>query len=319
VDPDHEFALDLGRRLREAAAPLLGTSQARRRTGTAHGGDPTYGIDEAAERVVEEAFRDREDVAYFTEDEGLEVRGRPRSLFLIDPVDGTRPAVAGFETCVAAVAVAPWGRDVTLGDVTYGCMVELATGTVFEARRGGGARSDGRTLAPSMVRAPDHLFWGSGFRGQPAVAMATVLRDLFDAPGSEGAFFDQGSAGYSLSRVATGQLDAFVDPGPAIVEAVPETEPLFRRLGGGHLLNTVTYDTAAGDLLLWELGCPCTDARGRSLRDVPLIDAGGHASDVSTIAAGTPELHQAVVDLVGAGLRRLREVLATAGPGILHY
>jgi myo-inositol-1(or 4)-monophosphatase len=290
--------------------PLLGAPEARRRAGTAQGGDPTYGIDEAAEDIVRWAFSVLDDVAYFTEDEGFVVTGSPRELFLIDPIDGTRPAAAGFETCCVSIAVAPFGREVTLGDVTYGCIVELATGASFEARKGAGVNVRGRQVRPREEAELRTLFWAGGFRGQPAVPMATVLEGLFDVPGSEGAFFDQGSAAYSLTRLATGQVDAYVDPGPALIEVVPAVEEAFRRVGGGHLLNTVTYDTAAGYVLLWELGLPCTDALGRPLQGTPLFDADGKASQVSTIAAATPDLHSGVLEVVRDGLDRLR---ASAG------
>ena len=313
MDPE-AFALDLARRIRDRVASLFGTPEARERTGTAHGGDPTYAIDAAAERVAEEAFGGVDDVAYFTEDEGLVIRGRPEALFLVDPVDGTRPSAAGFETCGVTIAVAPYGDGVTLGDVRYGCMVELATGTTFEARRGGGASVDGRALAPSANRDLARLFWAGGFRGQPAVPIAVVLGGLFDAPGSEGAFFDQGSAAYSLTRVGTGQLDAFVDPGPAMIDALPEVQEAFTTVGGGHVLNTSTYDAAAGYLLLWELGCPATDAVGGSLTDVPLIGPDGRATMVSTAAASNHELHAEIVGTVRAGIERLRRLIEAVGP-----
>lgn len=302
------LALALAREIRERVVPLMGTPEARERAGTAHGGDPTYGIDMAAEGVVREVLGGEGNVAYFTEDEGLVTRGAPDHLFLIDPIDGTRPAAAGYETCCVSVAVAPYAGEVTLGEVSYGCLVELATGATFEARRGAGARTEGRALGPTATSELGRLFWAGGFRGQPAAVLATVLADLFDAPGAEGAFFDQGSAAYSLSRVATGQLDAFVDPGPLIVERLPQTRPAFERVGGGPILNTVTYDAAPGFLLLEELGCPVTDAAGRSLAGVPLIGPDGRASPVSSVAASNRDLHDALVDAVGRGLERLRAI-----------
>jgi myo-inositol-1(or 4)-monophosphatase len=301
------FALDLARRVQREVRPLLGTSGARRRAGTAHGGDPTYRIDATAEQVVAEAFEGHDDVAFFTEDEGLVVRGSPRELFLIDPIDGTRPAAAGFETCCVTVGIAPFGDGVVLGDLTYGCVVELATGGTFQARRGGGVEVEGRAVRPRRDAELRSLFWASGFRGQPAVPLTTVLQGLFDVPGSEGAFFDHGSAAYSLTRVATGQIDAYVDPGAASIEAVPQLEEAYLRIGGGHVLNTVTYDCAAGYLLLWELGLPCTDALGRPLQGVPLFDGDGRAIQTSTVAAATPKLHEELLGLVRAGLDRLHD------------
>lgn len=286
---------------------MVGEASSRRTEGTAHGGDPTFEIDHEAEAVVREVTAGLDDVAYFTEDEGLVVRGRPQVLYLIDPIDGTRPAAGGYETCCVAVAVAPFGTGVTLGDLRYGCILELTSPASFEATAGGGVQVTGRTVAPREGGDLGSLFWAGGFRGQPAAALATVLEGIFDVPGSRGAFFDQGSAAYSLTRLVTGQLDAYVDPGQAMVETVPGMDEAFRRVGGGHVLNTTTYDTAPGYLLLWELGLPVTDALGRSLRQVPLLDDDGMASLVSTVAASSAALHDQVLAEVSGGLDRLRE------------
>jgi myo-inositol-1(or 4)-monophosphatase len=307
------FALEVARRIRAVVAPQLGHPDTRKHAGTAPGGDTTFAIDEEAERVAEAAFGDLADVAYFTEDGGLVVRGRPNVLFLVDPIDGTRPSTAGFETCCVTLGVAPYGSDVTLGDLTYGCIVEITTGAVFEARRGSGARAQGRALSPSDLKGLDGLFWAGGFRGQPATPLSAVLARIFDVAGARGAFFDQGSAAYSLSRVATGQLDAMVDPGAWLVLEMPELEEPFRRVGGGHVLNTTTYDVAAGLLLLWELGCPATDPTGGRLEEVALIDGEGKASAVASVSASTPELHEALVDALGDGLKRLRGLVEAVG------
>jgi myo-inositol-1(or 4)-monophosphatase len=309
------FALDLARRIRRAVLPLLGQPESRRHAGTAPGGDTTFAIDEVAENVAKDVFAGLdEDVAYFTEDAGLIVRGRPDVLFLVDPVDGTRPSTAGFETCCVTLAVAPYGTTpAALGDVTYGCIVEITTGAVFEARRGGGARAEGRSLSPSTAKDLDGLFWAGGFRGQPAVALAAAMAGIFDVAGARGAFFDQGSAAYSLSRVATGQLDATVDPGQWLINEIPELEEAFRRAGGGHVLNTTTYDTAAGLLLLWELGCPATDPRGGSLEDLPLFGEDGNASAVPSVSASTGEAHERLVDALKDGIDRTRRLIEAVG------
>ncbi len=300
------FARALSRRVRDEVVPLLGRPEARERAGTAPGGDPTYAIDRVGERIAEELFSERGNLAYFSEDAGLRVLGTPEALVLVDPIDGTRPALAGYETCCVSTAVAPFGTDLSVGDVSYGCVVEIKSGVLFEARRGEGARAEGAEVRPSSRTGPEGILWAGGFRGQPAVPTATVLAELFDTPGSEGAFFDQGSAAYSLSRLATGQLDAYVDPGQAVVEEVPGMEEEFRRVGGGHVLNTTTYDTAAGYLLLRELGLPLTDALGRDVDPIPLFDPDGRATLVSTVAACTPPLHARIVEIVRDGLERLR-------------
>ena len=79
------------------------------------------------------------------------------------------------------------------------------------------------------------------------------------------------------------------------------------------MLNTTTYDTAAGLLLLWELGCPATDAAGRPLDNIALLDAEGKASFVGAVAASTQELHGALLDALARGMERLRALVRTVG------
>ena len=74
-------------------------------------------IDEIAERVTEECCTEAGDIAFYSEDRGYVEIGTPRAILVIDPVDGTRPAAAGFEACCVSVAVLPPSRDATLGDV----------------------------------------------------------------------------------------------------------------------------------------------------------------------------------------------------------
>ena len=53
--------------------------------------------------------------------------GRPRAILVVDPIDGTRPAAAGLESCCVSVAVVPPSRDATLGDVEFGVVHEIKT------------------------------------------------------------------------------------------------------------------------------------------------------------------------------------------------
>src|SRR5204863_2716650 len=110
------------------------------------GGDATVAIDEEAEAVIEPFLAERApDVAFYSEDRGLV--GDGEHLFVIDPIDGTRPAMAGLEACCVSVAAAPLRDGVTMGDVTVGCVVEIPTGTVFLAERG-----EGLVQSPPLTR-----------------------------------------------------------------------------------------------------------------------------------------------------------------------
>ena len=83
------------------------------RTAEAAGGDVTFAIDAAAEAMLERFLAERApDVAFYSEDRGLvEPSGAtPRAVLVVDPIDGTRPALAGLESCCVSVAAAPLGR-----------------------------------------------------------------------------------------------------------------------------------------------------------------------------------------------------------------
>ena len=60
-----------------------------------------------------------------------------------------------------------------------------------------------------------------------------MLEELVDGSSMGGGYFDLGSAAFNLTRLATGQLDAYVDVGRRIVDEVPSTEAAFLAGGGG--------------------------------------------------------------------------------------
>ncbi len=130
--------------VRAAVLPHLGEWRARRVTGVAASGDATFRIDEIAEAAVAE-FLDSQNVnvAYYTEDRGLislHSDKEPEAILVIDPIDGTRAAVAGFESCVVSVAWADYRPDPTFQDVRYAGVAEIKGDLLFTAERGKGYR-----------------------------------------------------------------------------------------------------------------------------------------------------------------------------------
>src|SRR5205823_14418952 len=102
-----------------------------------------------------------------------------------------------------------------------------------------------------------------------------VLGDLIDRSSVGGATFELGSATYDITRVLTGQLDAYLEPGPRLIDDVPGMRTEFERVGGGHVLNNSPYDLAAAVLCARAGGAIVTDASGRSRGDRPLLGGGG--------------------------------------------
>jgi myo-inositol-1(or 4)-monophosphatase len=164
-------------------------------------------------------------------------------------------------------------------------------------------RGDGSEipLLPSASTDIESLFWTLGFRGRPAVMLATVLAELIDRSSVGGGVFDIGSATYCITRVLTGQLDAYVDIGPEIIAAHPAAEAEFRRVGRGAVLNNSPYDLAAVRLLCTEAGIPVSGARGESLADRPLLGS-GHEYQMACVTSGNADLHEIILEIVGRGI-----------------
>ena len=301
-----DLVRELALALRERVAPRVGSHAARAHAGDAAGGDVTFAIDADAEALLHSFLTERApEVAFYSEDAGLvkPSGATPRHVLVVDPVDGTRPALAGLESCCVSVAAAPYGEDVTMADVTVGCCVEIPSGRVFLAERGDGLVEGGPPRLSANERL-DRMFWTFGFRGRPARPLTEVLGDLIDASSVGGASFDLGSACFDTMCVVDGRLDAYVEPGPLLVERVPGMREEFERVGGGAVLNNSPYDLAAAALIASEAGAVVTDAAGEPFDERPLLGSGAEFQ-MSVAIASNRALHEQLVNEVANGLARL--------------
>jgi myo-inositol-1(or 4)-monophosphatase len=303
--------VDLCARLREVVLPSLGRHAARDHAGVAVGGDVTFGIDEIAENLLIEHMREHLPAwAYYSEDGGLQGCTDPELILIVDPIDGTRPAAAGFEMACVSIAAVPPLPVPTMGDVVAGVVQEIKSGDLFVAEKGAGfsmttAAGAAIPFLPTPRTDVESLFWTLGFRGRPAVILARVLEELIDASSVGGCVFDIGSATYSVTRILTGQLDSYVDIGPAIIAAHPWTEAEFLRVGRGNVLCNSPYDIAAVYLLCREAGVPMGDAAGLSLDDRPVLGSDARFQ-MACIASGNEDLQANVIEVVQHGIARLR-------------
>ena len=309
MQPIRELVTDLASTLRDEVLPHLGAHAGRAHAGAAEGGDVTFEIDEHAERRMEAFLAERApEVSFYSEDRGLVSPAGDRAewVLVVDPIDGTRPALAGLESCCVSVAAARLDSEPTMGDVQVGCVLELKSGQAFVAERGQGLEPAANLSANGSL---ERMFWTYGFRGRPARALVEVLAELIDTSSVGGGTFDLGSATYDMTRVVTGQLDAYVEPGPRMIDDVPEVRSEFERVGDGAVLNNSPYDLAAATICLEEGGAVVTDAYGGSLRDRPLLGA-DHDFQMSCVAAANGELHAAICREIDAGIERLRAAMS---------
>src|SRR4029453_3102287 len=302
------LVVDLAAALREEVLPHLGAHAARAHAGAAAGGDGTVEIDEHAERRMAWFLAARApEVSFYSEDRGLVSPAGDRAewVLVVDPIDGTRPALAGLESCCVSVAAARLGSEPTMADVQGGCVLGGKGGQSFVADRGSGLEP---AANPPANRSLERIFWSYGFRGRPARALVEVLAELIDASSVGGGTFDLGSATFDMTRIVTGQLDAYVEPGSRMIDDVPAIRTEFEWVGGGAVLNNSPYDLAAATICLEESGAVVTDAYGQPLARRPLLGS-DHGFQMSCVAAANPELHAAICAEIDAGIERLRAIV----------
>ncbi len=301
-----ELVLELARRLREHVLPELGSHAGRALAGEGAGGDLTFAVDAVAEDELERFIEERAPrTAFYSEDRGLVAPGDATHVLVVDPIDGTRPAMAGLESACVAVALAPLGDgEPTMADLLAGCVVEIKSGDWFLAVRDEGVRGT-RPAALSRNVDVGRMFWAYGFRGRPSRPTVEVLGDLIDASSVGGGVFDLGSQAFAMTRVLTGQLDAVIEVGSRLVDEIPGMREQFERVGGGEILNNSPYDLAAPWLCLTEAGGAVSDGWGEPLDRHRLLGS-GHEFQMSSISAANQELHAVLVREIHAGIARLR-------------
>jgi myo-inositol-1(or 4)-monophosphatase len=302
-----DLVVELATALREEVRPHLGAHAGRAHEDElGEGGDVTFAIDEHAESFMERFLAERApEVAFYSEDRGMvepQGGGDAEWVLIVDPIDGTRPALAGFESCCTSVAAARLGDgEPVMGDVEAGAVIEIKSGASFVAERGKGCEPAAALSANTEL---ERMFWTYGFRGRPASLLVGAIGDLLDTSSVSGGTFDLGSATYDMTRIVTGQLDAYVEPGPRIVDEVPGARDQFEALGNGAVLNNSPYDLAAAALILTEAGAIVSDCHGRPLDDRPLLGS-GHEFQMSCVAAANAELHAAILESLDRAFARI--------------
>jgi myo-inositol-1(or 4)-monophosphatase len=310
VESRRKLVLDLARRLRDRVLPELGSHAGRASEGGGAGGDVTFAVDAVAEAELQEFLADRgARVAYYSEDRGLVAAPDATDVLVVDPIDGTRPAMAGLESACVAVALAPLGDGhPTMDDVEIGCVVEIKTGDWYLAVRGHGVESS-RAVSLSPNAEIDGMFWAYGFRGRPVRPTVEVLGNLIDSSSVGGGTFELGSQSFAMTRIVTGQLDAVIEVGSRLIDDVPGMREEFERVGRGEILNNSPYDLAAPWLCLREAGGIVTDGWGEPLDHHRLLGS-GHDFQMSSISASNRTLHTRLVRAVDEGIARLRALRA---------
>ncbi len=313
---DREFLIKLAQAIREVVQPAIDAAKGREVIGNAPSGDATFQLDRLAEKALLTFLRDAKlPVAYYSEDSGYTTftSGQPEHLLVVDPIDGTRAAKSGFEWCVIAIGSTRVIERPRLGDIDNALVMELMGPRAFYAERGKGARVyvEGQYRKPKLSKNTDleTVVWSMTVPARPAELIFPTAAKLIDLTSLKGGFYACNSTSYSLTRLLTNQLDACVDIANRYYRDIPKAvQDQFINAGRGAILGIAPYDIAASLLIAEEAGCVVTDAYGKSLRDVLLLDSatGNHQS---MVAAANAELHEKLLTFFDARIKQWEQLL----------
>ncbi|WP_324668308.1 inositol monophosphatase family protein [Geochorda subterranea] len=225
--------------------------------------------DRRSEATILEVIRSRyPDDAILTEERGA-VGRESEYRWLVDPLDGTTNYAHGLPVFAVSVAVERQGQ------LLAGSVYEPATGRLYVAGRGEGARRDGRVLRVSGTRELDRSLLATGFAYNLRETDETNL-DHFDHFSRRAQGIRRlGAAALDLCWVAEGWFDGFWE----------------------YRLHP--WDVAAGVLLVQEAGGRVTDFFGapldlcRPTLDVVASNGQIHGAMLRVLELGHTGMHRA--------------------------
>ncbi|MBU1032298.1 hypothetical protein KKE03_05275 [Patescibacteria group bacterium] len=320
ANPQIDFGIKVAKQIARTVKPVYGNKQKDVPINEiSH--DFNYVLDAVAEGIVKASFqrawRKRILYGYVTEDQGKVIPpdGKPDWIFLIDPVDGSRPANIGAEmACVNIAIIRGDINNPTLADVEGAVVLAIKERKMLVARKGFGvhevAPATGRNAALIEIKAKENVT--SQLKDVSLVyetySMSAELTGIVIDPLLEEVSFktEYPSDSYSALSLVRGQNELHVDLRRRLVLDYPYLpvmlKPNSKALG--------PMDIAPEFLILKELGMVVTDAHGVLLDKARLwkFNSDGSWSDdiqLSWIVAATPVLHQQAMNKIEKGFANL--------------
>jgi len=299
----------------EAVLPHIGDQTIE---GTGPDGDPQWRIDDIAERAttsaLEQLGKKGYKVALFSEDSGGVVKfdKNPDYLFIVDPVDGSRPAKNRLPMWSVCIAVAPYSENPTVGDVSHS-IIKTSEGIIHYAERGKGAiiqdpRGGNVENRPKLL--PNTELEGTPLMyevcGTHQGISGLIHAPLLDATALKGGAFTVSSSSWAMAQLVQGNIGVYTELTKKVYDEFPSYQASMKEQTGGHLKALFSYDIAPWWLLARESGIILTDASGRSLDDMVLTDIRAE-NQRSALAACTPQLHAEVLEKINDRITYLKD------------
>ena len=190
-------------------------------------------VDRDSERAIAEVVAERHsDARLLGEELSPSMADRSGIVFIADPLDGTTNFLHGFPWYAVSIAA------LIDGALTAGAVLNAATGDLFTATAGGGARRNGQPITVSPITDPTRALIGTGFPFKDPQHIERYIDSLPVLMRESAGLRRPGSAALDLADVACGRFEAFWE------------------------LSLAPWDIAAGILLIREAGGVITDLAG---------------------------------------------------------
>lgn len=230
--------------------------------GVGAAGDKTFPIDKKAEDIIISGLeKTGEPLTIISEEFGIkDIRGGGKKV-LIDPIDGSKNAIAGIPFYCTSIAVADGDK---IGDIELSYIVNLANGDEFRAEKDKGAYMNNEKIRPQDNEKIYLVAYEAQSPGKdiprimPLLSKSMKTRCL-------------GATALDLAYLAAGSISIFVTPSPSR-----------------------SFDFGGGWLVVKEAGGMFTDLEGMPVDNVEI----SLKRSVSLLAAGNEKLHKEALRLL---------------------
>jgi myo-inositol-1(or 4)-monophosphatase len=215
-------------------------------------------VDRASEAALAEVISSRHPDAVLLAEEGSPDANATRGLvFVADPLDGTTNFLHGVPWYAVSIAA------LIDGQLVAGAIINAATGELFSATAGGGARRAGEPMRVSETSEPARALIATGFPFSREEEIAPYLALLPPIMRATSGLRRAGAAALDLADVACGRYDAFFE------------------------LRLSPWDMAAGLLMVREAGGVVTQMDGAPIQVAQ-----------TSILAGNPVMHAWLLEAI---------------------
>ena len=208
-------------------------------------------VDRASEAALAEVVRQRHPDATLLAEEGSPDASASHGLvFVADPLDGTTNFLHGLPWYAVSIAA------LVDGELQAGAIINAATGALFTATAGGGARHGGAPIRVSTITDPARALVATGFPFSREEEIGRYVPMLPAIMRATAGIRRCGAAALDLADVACGRYEAFFE------------------------LRLSPWDIAAGLLLVREAGGIVTTLEGK---ECPVAE--------TSVVAGNHSMH----------------------------